>query len=72
MVAVAVISQGLVVYDWITPLKRFAAEVRVTCPFRRKYCALGPTDMTLTPIHDDAGMLRLFITEQMLAACPPP
>jgi hypothetical protein len=66
-----VISQGLVVYDWITALKRFA-EVSVTCPFRRKYCALTPSDMTLIPIHDDAGTLRLFITEQMLAACPGP
>jgi hypothetical protein len=72
VVAVVVISQGLVANDWIAPLKRPLAEVRVTAPLRIKYCPIAPADMTLTPAHDDAAMWALFNAEQKLTACPGP
>lgn len=54
MVVVAVISQGLVENGWTTLLKELV-EVRVTSPFTRKASWRAPTDMTLTPTHEDAG-----------------
>lgn len=67
MVAVAVISHGLVVYNAIALLVYpFVVEVRDRSPFTKKYSTIPPARTTFIPAHSDAGMLRLFRAAQIL------